>query len=75
MNISMEEADEETGSEDEEWANIAAVKSLKAKVGSKLASKFKAQHKTGDEEGKEDTDSDDVDSDDEFYVAPPEYGD
>ena len=53
---------------------MSKLKSLKNKLVNKVSSKFKSQHVDPDEEGKGE-ESDELPSDDEFYVDPPEYGD
>ena len=63
-------------SSDEEWNALKNIKTLKGKMCSQLGDKFRMQL-VGVEDGKEDEDSyeDEVDSDDEFYAKPPEFGD
>ena len=63
--------------EDEEWNFLANMKSLKSKVANK--DKFKHQSKIGEEAKQaaedESEETDGLDSDDEFFVEPPEVGD
>jgi len=53
---------------------MSKLKSLKNKLSSKISSKFKSQHEDPNEEVKAE-ESEGLDSDDEFFVDPPEYGD
>ena len=60
-------------SDDEEWSTLKRAKTLKASASTKKHDKFKSQHVSA--KAAVESSDDELDSDDEFYVKPPEFGD